>query len=110
MTQSKLRKKNEIFTNLDVWLGKTNKVKVSAKEDYYLTIPKRKKKIVKAVLEYSGPLQAPIKKGDKLALLKVYVSGELKKEIGLFSIEDIKRSNIFSRLFKSLNYLVWGDV
>ena len=27
-----------------------------------------------------------------------------------YSNEDIKRSNIFSRLFKSLNYLVWGDV
>ena len=106
----KVTKKDEIFGDLEVWLGKENKVKVAAKEDYYLTIPKRKKKIVKAVLEYSGPLQAPIKKGDLLALLKVYVSEELKREIELFSTEDIKRSNIFSRLFKSLNYMVWGDV
>jgi len=26
------------------------------------------------------------------------------------STEDIKKSNIFSRLLTSLNYLVWGDV
>ena len=79
-------------------------------EDYYLTVPKRKKKTVKAVLEYIGPLQAPISKGEKVAMLSVYVSGVLKNQIDLLSAEDIKRSNIFLRLMKSLNYLVWGDV
>ena len=54
-------------------------------EDYYLTIPKRKKKTIKAVLEYNGPLQAPIKKGDKLAFeLNVYISDEFKKQIDTF--------------------------
>ena len=102
-------KKNEIFTNLDVWLGKKNKIQVVANENYYLTIPKRKKDIIRAVLEYTGPLHAPIKKGDKVALLNVYVSGDLIKEIDIVSAEDIKKANIFSRLFQSLNYLVWGD-
>ena len=89
---------------------KKNKVEVSSAETYYLTIPKRKKKTIKAVIEYTGPIEAPIKKGDKIALLNVYVSGELKKQISLLSTEDIKKSNIFSRLLTSLNYLVWGDV
>ena len=105
-----IAKKDEIFTNLRVWLGKKNNVDVVSSEDLYLTIPKRKKKIIKAELEYKGPIEAPIKKGDKLALLNIYVSGELKKQIDILSTEEIKRSNVFSRLFKSLNYLVWGDV
>ena len=103
-------KENEIFTSLDVWIGKKNKVEVSSEESYYLTIPKRKKKTIKAIIEYTGPIEAPIKKGDKIALLNIYVSGELKKQINLLSTEDIKKSNIFSRLLTSLNYLVWGDV
>ncbi len=102
-------KKNEIIANLNVWLGKKNKVDVVASEDFYLTIPKRKKKTVKAVLEYDGPIDTPIKKGEKLGILNVYVLGELVKEINILSAEDIKKSNIFSRLLKSLNYLVWGD-
>ena len=32
------------------------------------------------------------------------------KTIDIFSGENIKRANIFSRLLKSFNYLVWGDV
>ena len=103
-------KKDEIFTNLDVWQGKKNKVDVVTSEDLYLTIPKRKKKTIKTVLEYEGPILSPIKKGEKLGVLNVYISGELKKQIDILSAEDIKKSNIFSRLFKSLNYLVWGDV
>ena len=103
-------KKNEIISSLSVWLGKKNKVDVVVAEDVYLTVPKRKKKTIKAVIEYNGPIKTPISKGDKLGILNVYVSGDLIKEIDILSNEEIKRANIFSRLFKSLNYLVWGDV
>ena len=105
-----IAKKDEIFINLRVWLGKKERVDVVPNEDFYLTIPKRKKKTIKTILEYNGPLKTPIMKGDKVATLSVYVSEDFKKEIDLLAAEDIERSNIFSRLFKSLNYLVWGDV
>ena len=106
----RVAKKDEIFDNFNVWLGKKNKVNVVTSEDFYLTVPKRKRKTIKAVLEYEGPIQTPIKKGEILGQLNVYVSGELRKQIDILSAENIKRSNIFSRLFHSLNYLVWGDV
>ena len=105
-----IAKKDEIMTSLKVWLGKKSKVEILPSEDVYLTIPKRKKKIIKVVFEYEGPIPAPIKKGDTLGLLNVYVSDELKKQINILAAEDIEKSNIFSRIFKSLNYLVWGDV
>ena len=105
-----ITKKDDIFMDLNVWLGKKNKVGAIPSEDFYLTIPKRKKSLVKSILEYEGPIKAPIKKGDKLALLKVYVSDELVKEIDLLASEDVKKTNIFMRLLTSLNYFVWGDV
>ena len=105
-----ITKEDEIFTDLNVWLGKKKKVKVIPAEDFYITIPKRKKNIIKSILEYEGPVKTPITKGDKLGLLKVYVSDELVKEIEILSAEDVKESNIFIRIFTSLNYLVWGDV
>ena len=103
-------KKNEPFLKLKVWLGKKEHVDVVTYESVYLTVPKRKKKNVKAVIEYNNNLSAPIKKGDKIGILNVFIKGELKKEIDVFSNEDIKRANIFSRLLKSFNFLVWGDV
>ena len=106
----KVAKKDELVTELSVWLGKKNKVGVVASDDVYLTIPKRKKRTIKAVLEYEGPISTPIKKGQRLGFLNIYISGELKKKVDILAAEDVKRSNIFSRVFQSLNYLVWGDV
>ena len=106
----KIAKKDEIFTKLSVWLGNKKNVDVIPSEDFYITIPKRKKNIVRSILEYEGPVESPISKGDKLGLLKVYISDELIKEIDILAAEDVKKANIFVRLFTSLNYLVWGDV
>ncbi len=105
----KVVEKNEVFSSLNVWLGKKNRVDVVAAESLYLTIPKRKKNTLKAVIEYESPIKTPITKGQKLGNLNIYRSGELENQIDIISAEDIKRANIFSRLFKSLNYWVWGD-
>jgi len=105
----KIANKNEPFLELDVWLGKKKKVSAIVQEDLYFTIPKRKKNTVKAILEYNNPLTTPIKTGDIIGTLNVYISGELKKSINVLSNENVKRANIFSRLFNSLNFLVWGD-
>ena len=105
----KIAVKNEPIANLDVWLGKKNKVNVFVKEDIYLTVPKRKGKTIKAFLEYDGPVLAPIKKDDKIGLLSIYQNDELIKEAFIYSGENIKIANIFIRLFNSLNFLVWGD-
>ena len=105
----KVADKKEILTSLDVWLGKKNNVEVTTSESIYLTVPKRKKNSIKAVIEYDGPIQAPISIGDKIGTLNVYISGELKRTVDIVSKEEINRANIFIRLFKSLNFLVWGD-
>ena len=59
---------------------------------------------------YRGPIQAPIKKDDILGKLKVTYKNELIQEYDLFAFEDVKKLNIFSRLIKSINFLIWGDV
>ena len=32
------------------------------------------------------------------------------EEYNLLAFEDVKKLNIFSRLMKSINFLIWGDV
>ena len=102
-------KKSIPIDSLEVWLGKKQKVEGFVNEDIYLTVPKRKKSTINAVIEYNGPIQAPIKKGDKIGILNVFVESSLYGQYDVFSNENIKRSNIFSRILKSINFLVWGD-
>jgi D-alanyl-D-alanine carboxypeptidase (penicillin-binding protein 5/6) len=105
----RVAKANSPIEELDVWLGKKNRVNIAVTEDIYLTVPKRKKNIVKVILEYNDPIQAPINKGDILGKLNIFIKNDLVKTIDFYANESIKRANIFTRIFKSLNFLVWGD-
>jgi D-alanyl-D-alanine carboxypeptidase (penicillin-binding protein 5/6) len=105
-----ISKANEPFEKIDVWLGKQDKVDVYTNEDVYKTIKKAKKKLLKVSVKYEGPIEAPIKKDEKVAILKVVYDDELVGEYDLLASNEVKKVNFVSRLLKSLNYLIWGDV
>ena len=105
-----IAKSDKPIDNLDVWLGKKNFVGVYVKSDIYKTIPKARKKFLKISVVYQGPVQAPIKKDDILGKIKIKYKDEIIEEYDLFAFEDVKKLNVFSRLMKSINFLIWGDV
>ena len=98
------------MSKLKVWLGVKSEVQVYVKEDIYKTIPKARKKNLKAYIEYNGPITAPIKKNQIVGILKILYKNEIISEHKVYSFEDIKKLNVISRVIKSINYLIWGDV
>ena len=105
-----ISKSDQPIDTVDVWLGKENFVKVYTKENIYKTIKKGQKKSLKVKIEYDGPIEAPIKKDQKVAKLKIIFNDNNIGEYDLLAVKSINKVNIFSRLMKSLNYLIWGDV
>ena len=105
-----INKSGEDFDSVDVWLGKKDFVKVYTKENIYKIIKKGKKKLLKVKMLYEGPVEAPISKDQVLAKLRIIYDDELIDEYDLLAKEQVNKVNIFSRLMKSLNYLIWGDV
>ena len=102
--------KDKVTDQLDVWLGKKKKLDVYVKKDTYITIPKARKKYLKAITSYTGPIEAPIENNQVVGKLKIYYKDELLEELNLLSKENVKKLNIFSRIITSINYLIWGDV
>ena len=98
------------FQKIDVWLGKEDFVEAYVDQDIYKTIKKAKKKLLKVSIKYDGPIEAPIKKDQKIAKLRVVYDQELVGEYDLLDMKDIKKVNFLSRLLISINYLIWGDV
>jgi len=96
--------------NVEVWQGKENTVKIYTKEDIFKTIKKGQKKKLKVKVVYDGPIEAPVKKDQKVAKLKIIYDQDLIGEYDLLAQKKVDKVNIFSRLIKSLNYLIWGDV
>ena len=105
-----IAKANDPFYKIEIWQGKENYVQSYVKEDIFKTIKKAKKKLLKVSVNYEGPVEAPINKDQKIATLKVVYDQELIGEYDLLSSKEIKKINFVSRIIKSLNYLIWGDV
>ena len=98
------------FQKINVWLGKQDSVNAYTKQDIYKTIKKAKKKLLKVSVKYDGPVEAPIQKNQKIAKLRVVYNQELVGEYDLLASNEVKKVNFISRLIKSINYLIWGDV
>jgi len=105
-----VNKSDKPVDKIDVWLGKDQQVSVYVKQDIYKTIKKAKKKLLKVTLKYEGPIEAPIKKDDIVGKFRVVYDEELIGEYDLLAANNVDKVNIFTRLIKSLNYLIWGDV
>ncbi len=105
-----IAKKNQKFSELDVWLGQKDKVEVYTNEDIYKTIKKARLKNLEVKILYNGPIEAPIIKDSNIAKLIISYNGTLLSEHNLLAAESIKKKNIISRILKSINYLIWGDV
>jgi len=105
-----IAKKDTKFTELDVWLGQKDKVQVYTSNNIYKTVKKARLNKLETKIIYNGPVQAPIKKNDKIAKLIISYEGDVVSEHDLLAYENIKRKNIISRIMSSINYLIWGDV
>ena len=89
-----IAKKNSPFLDLDVWLGKKDKVQVYINEDVYKSIPKGRKKYLKVEAKYQGPVEAPINKNQVLGKIKISYKDEIIGEHDLLASENIIPSPI----------------
>ena len=105
-----ISKKNKTMFELDTWLGTSNKIKATTKEDFFLTINKKDISHLTISLNYEGPIKAPVIEGTEIATITVKKKDEIIKSLPLYAVEDLKKVNFFKSLITSLNYLIWGDV
>ncbi len=105
-----IAKAKKPLDKVDVWLGKEKEVNVYVNEDIYKTIKKAQKRLLKVSINYKGPVEAPIKKNQIIGKLNISYNENIIGEYDLLAGSDVKKVNMFSRLMKSINYLIWGDV
>ena len=105
-----IAKAKKSLDKVDVWLGKEKQVSVYVNEDIYKTIKKAQKRLLKVSINYNGPVEAPIKKDQIIGKLNISYNENMIGEYDLLAANEVKKVNMFSRLMKSINYLIWGDV
>ncbi len=82
-------------TEVSVSKGTAKKIKVEAKDKLSLLLPKQSKEEIERRVEWEKNITAPIKKGQTLGNVNVYVGDELLGKLKITAKEDMKRLTPF---------------
>ena len=109
VTAAKLFDVGETVSYARVWGGDRFYASLRAQGDLSVYLPRAPANPrLGAEVIYEGPLKAPIKKGDRVASLRVTSESGAVNEVALYAVEDIGRASFLARGVDSLAYIV-GD-
>lgn len=94
------------IANARVWMGQKDELKVGVNRDVYLTLPKSDVNKLKAEVEYSGDLLAPIAQDQVVGKVLYKVDGKVVKETELVALEPVEEGGIFKRIMDWFKQLV----
>jgi D-alanyl-D-alanine carboxypeptidase (penicillin-binding protein 5/6) len=98
----------EIIAEADVWLGNQAKVPLVIEQDAVLTLPRTARNNAKIVASYTGPIAAPIAKGDTVGQVVIQTADGKPVEIPLKAGASVERLGFLGRIAAAVNYLLWG--
>ena len=107
-SQKTIIKKNQIIKNVDVWLGSKSTVNLIVDQNIISILSFDQIQSIKSSIAYSKPIEAPIKKGEKLGEISIHISGKLTRIVPLVADANINKINPVLRVFAALKYLIFG--
>ena len=101
-------KRGAEIAEVPVWYGRQDTVSLVVEEDVVRTLKRNQSNEVKVVAVYERPIKAPIKKGQKLGVLKVKIPGKDDIDVSLVAAAEVKKVNWWGKIRKNLSYLLMG--
>lgn len=96
--EKKVIDKGRVLAQADVWMGSADKVGLVSENDVSTLVPVSAQKTVKAEIIYTGPVRAPVAKGQELAQLIVRPEGLEELRVPLVADRDIARGGFMARM------------
>ena len=71
-------------------------------------MPRKSRRKMEVKVSYDGPIAAPIRSGERLAMLTISAPDAETQQIPLIAGKNVSRLGMFGRLSAALRYLAWG--
>ncbi len=89
-----------------IWNGRKRSVGLEVREPISVTMHRRARKNIKAVVSYDGPLTAPVSSTQQVATLTISAPGLAPQEYAVYPIEDVKKTGMFGQMGTALKHLL----
>ena len=106
--QKKLINKGQIIKKVDVWLGNKSTVNLIVDQEMISTLSFDQLQLFETNIQYTKPISAPFKKGDKLGEMTINIPGKKLIIIPLVAQIEVNKINPFARIFAGIKYLIFG--
>lgn len=103
-----LFKAGETVESARVIMGSVGEVPLTVEKDLMITIPAAVRNDLKVEAVYGAPLEAPVKKGQNIGILRVSVPRLPPIEIPLVAAQDVERMGLFAGTFTKMKILLGG--
>jgi D-alanyl-D-alanine carboxypeptidase (penicillin-binding protein 5/6) len=104
--ETKLVTKDTAVAQADVWLGSAEKVDLVTREDVTLLVPTLNPSGVQAEVVYTGPIEAPIQQGQKLADLIITPNGLPETRVPLVARDAVDAGGFMDRMVTVAQVLI----
>jgi serine-type D-Ala-D-Ala carboxypeptidase (penicillin-binding protein 5/6) len=100
--------KDETVGEISVYGGEKSTVPVSGVSAIHIYQAIGFRDAMRARIQYVGPILPPVRKGDRVATLKVWMGDNLTQETPLFATETVERGGLRRRSVDALKELLIG--
>ena len=97
-----LFKKGQTVETAEVQLGSATSVPLVAPQDMAVTLPRTASGNISVKVAYTGPIKAPIAKGQKIAELIVSTPDTPPQVLPLVAGEEVSEAGVFGRIWNGL--------
>jgi D-alanyl-D-alanine carboxypeptidase (penicillin-binding protein 5/6) len=90
----------------EVWKGTTRQVQAGFDQEVLVSVPKAQIAQLKADIERTTPLVAPLEKGQRIGTLRVKMGDQVLLERPVLALEPVAQAGFFGRLWDTIR--LWG--
>ncbi len=104
-----LFKAGEAVTDAAVWMGKAKTVPVVVNDNLRAIYRLGEKDKLQLTAQVKEPLEAPVKKGTEIGVLKIKMGEFPERSVPLYAGEDVPEMDLFERMIQRAKIMVLGD-
>lgn len=99
---TRLYEQYQVLQTAKVWKGKSDQLQLGVTEDLYATLPRGHQSNLRAEIQISPNIKAPIRAGAELGHLTVRLGDEIITQKPLVALENIEKAGFFKSLWHGL--------
>lgn len=98
----------EVIDQAEVWLGEARYVSMMLEDTFSKVLSRTERAKTELIVNWTGPVPAPVSKGQKIGELVIKTDGEVTDILPLLAAENVRQLGMLDRIGEALKYLIFG--